>query len=284
VRRAATVVLATALVFAAVACGDDDAPEAEPTPVRDPQPTGVPTRVEERRLAGVASVVVRPRGSGRFPLLVFVHGAGAPPELYRPLLEDLADDGNVVVAPAMPGSVDQSSLQAALSLPFQPGRIRAVIDAVTTGDQRIRVVDGGRVAVLGHDLGAMAALATGFNTCCQDTRIDSVVSIAGRLGAFPGIFGAGNVPVLLVHGDADQIVPISGSAEALQQVGTSAYLLTVLGGDHVDYLGRRSNRYPTVLAAVEAFLEATVGGDPRGGLVDLRNAGSEPGVRLTSRA
>jgi pimeloyl-ACP methyl ester carboxylesterase len=184
----------------------------------------------------------------------------------------------------MPGSVYQSGFQAALSLPFQPGRVRAVIDAVTTGDQRIRVADGGRIAVLGHDLGAMAALATGFNTCCQVTRVDAVVSIAGRLGTFPGIFGTGNVPVLLVHGDADRVVPINGSSEALQQVGTSAYLLTVLGGDHIDYLGRRSDRYPIVLDAVDAFLDATIGGDPRGGLVDLRNAGSEPGVRLTTRA
>ncbi|HYF44763.1 MAG TPA: alpha/beta fold hydrolase, partial [Acidimicrobiales bacterium] len=271
------------LTMVAIACGDDDAPEADPQPAPDPQPPEVRTRVEERRFAGLDALLVRPVGSGRFPLLVFVHGAGAPPALYQPLLEDLARAGHVVVAPAVPGSVDRAGFQAALSLPFQPGRIRAVIDAVTRGNQRVRAADADHIAVIGHDLGAMAALATGFNTCCQDTRIDAVVSIAGRLGAFQGIFGNGNVPVLLVHGDADRTVPIGSSEDAMQQVGTTGYLLTVLGGDHVDYLGRRAERYPAVLATIEAFLDATVGGDPRGGLVDLRNAGSQPGVRLTSR-
>ncbi len=84
----------------------------------------------------------------------------------------------------------------------------------------------------------MTALAMGFNTCCVDRRVDAVVAIAGQLATFPGgAWGTGLVPVLLVHGRLDETVPYTGSGEALQGVGTSAYLLTVEQGDHGGYLG-----------------------------------------------
>ena len=115
-------------------------------------------------------------------------------------------------------------------------------------------------------------------------RVDAVVSIAGELAHFPGgRFGRGAVPLLLIHGEADDVVPFGGSGEALQELGTAAYLLAVDQGDHGTYLGRADGAYPAVLAAIVAFFEATIGGNPRDGLPDLAGAGSMPGVRLTAR-
>jgi pimeloyl-ACP methyl ester carboxylesterase len=217
--------------------------------------------------------------------VAFVHGAGAPPTYYEDLLRDVAMAGHVVVAPAMPGSVDRSDFTALLSLPFQPGRIRQVLSAVTDGPQAIGVVDPERIALMGHSLGAMASLAVGFNTCCQDRRVDAVVSVAGELAELPdGSWVEGTVPVLLVHGDQDGTVPPAGSDAAVREVGTSAYLLAVRGGDHGAYLGPTGDGYEAVRDALLAFLRATVGGEPAGGLADLRTAGDRPGVRLTSRA
>jgi fermentation-respiration switch protein FrsA (DUF1100 family) len=183
----------------------------------------------------------------------------------------------------MPGSVDHPDLSALASLPFQPGRLEQVVDAVTVGPQAIGAVDPERIVVVGHSLGGMAALAYSFNTCCADQRVDAVVSIAGQLGEFPGTWGSGSAPVLLVHGEADETVPFRGSGDALQQVGTSAYLLTVVGGDHSGYLRPEDPAYPAVLAAVLAFFVATIGDDAQGGLADLTTAGGMEGVRLTSR-
>ncbi len=273
------------LLLLAPACGDDGDERSTPSTVAVAD-QGLNVRTEERDLAGMPTLVVRPSDPGPFPLVVFVHGAGVGPQLYAPLLTELAEAGNVVVAPAMPGSVDRPGVGALYSLPFQPGRIRDVVSAVTAteGPQAIGAADPERVVVMGHDVGAMAVLATAFNSCCLDGRIDAVVALSGQLASFPGgSFIIGTAPLLLVHGDADAVVPFSGSGSALQEVGTSAYLLSVVDGDHSQYLAPDDDAHQGVVDAVLAFLTATVGGDPQGGLADLRTAGSSPGVRLTSR-
>lgn len=281
-----TAVLALGLGLLASACGGDDGSASDTTPppatIRPERPPSV--RAEDRTFATLPTLVVRPNGDGPFPLVVFVHGAGAPPVFYEGLLQDLAAAGNVVVAPAMPGSVDHSDMTALAALPFQPGRVEQVVDAVTSGPQRIAAADPERIVVLGHSLGGMTALATAFNSCCDDQRVDAVVAIAGQLATFPtGTWGDGTVPVLLVHGEDDETVPYRGSREALQQVGTSAYLVTVVDGDHGQYLGPEHDAYPAVVASIVSFFEATIGGDPQGGLADLRTAGSMDGVRLRAR-
>jgi dipeptidyl aminopeptidase/acylaminoacyl peptidase len=281
-RRALLHLVAIGLL--ASACGADAGGSADPRP----GPTslvdaGPSIRTEERTIATLDTLVVRPSGEGPYPLVVFVHGAGAAPRFYEDLLRDLAAAGVVVVAPAMPGSVDDAGFGALAALPFQPGRVGDVIDAVTAGPQAIRAVDPDRVVVMGHSLGGMTALAVGFNSCCVDGRVDAVVSIAGQLASFPGSYSSGTVPLLLIHGEADDTVPFAGSGAALQQLGTSAYLLTVIDGDHGAYLGPTDAAYPAVVASIVAFVEATIGGVPQAGLADLTTAGSMPGVRLTTR-
>ena len=285
-RRAVMVGAVLALVAVPVACsrGGDRSAEVEGTVVTVPEEDQRATRTSERTYAGLRTLVVRPTGPGSWPLVVFVHGAGAPPDLYAGLLEDLAAEGHVVVAPAMPGSVDDAGMAALFSLPFQPARISQVIDAVTGGPNAIRAVAPDRVAVVGHSLGAMAALATAYHSCCTDPRVDAVVSVAGRLASFPnGLYHAGSVPLLLVHGAADDVVAYAGSRQALNTVGTTAFLLTVEEGDHGSYLDPDDEAHPAVRDALVAFLRATAGGEPRAGFADLVAAGNGPGVRLGQR-
>ena len=282
-RRAAAVGTALLLAVVPVACGDDGEPE-RPEAVAPIADAETPTRSAIRAVAGLPTLVIQPRGGGPFPLVVFVHGAGAPPEFYADLLTDVAAEGHVVVAPAMPGSVDDAGLSGLSALPFQPGRVEQVIDAVSEGREAIPAADPERVVVAGHSLGAMTALATAFNTCCVDRRVDAVVSIAGQRATFPGgVWNTGLVPVLLVHGRLDDTIAYTGSGEALQALGTSAYLLAVEQGDHGGYLNGNNTAYPAVRNAVLAFLLSTVGGQPQAGLADLSTAGRSAGVSLTTR-
>ncbi|MET0738470.1 MAG: alpha/beta hydrolase [Acidimicrobiales bacterium] len=280
-RRATAVVVVSLLTLALAACGSGDDRDERLRAQPAVEEAGLPIRSEERTVAGMRTVVVRPRQHGPWPLVVWVHGPEAPPESYADLLDEIAAAGNVVAAPAMPGN---AGAEAVLALPFQPGRVRQVIDAVTTGPYAIAAADPEHIAVAGHSLGAMTALAAGFNSCCVDRRVDAVVAVAGGLATFPGgIYSSGAIPVLLVHGTRDGVAPYTGSGEALQQVGTSAYLLTVKRGDHDGYLRVDAAVHPAVRDAMVAFLHATIGGSPQAGLADLIHAGGRPGVRLTSR-
>jgi alpha-beta hydrolase superfamily lysophospholipase len=276
-RRAA---LVAGLLLAAAACGNDAGrPTAEPQPVEEPTPPAVDSDIRE--IAGLDVLVVRPVEHGPWPLVVFVHGAGAPPLFYADLLHDLAASGHVVLAPAMPGSVDDAGAGALLSLPFQPGRVRRLISAVTAGPERMASVDPDHIAIVGHSLGGMTALAVGYHTCCIDSRVDGIVSIAGEAAAFPGgQYSTAGPPLLLIHGERDPTVPYEGSVRALAFLGNPAYLLTVEDADHGSYLDPSAARYETVRDAIDAFLDATVGSSPGAGLADLHAAGNRPRVSL----
>ena len=287
-RRPAIAALALGLVVGACGGGAPDASDGGGSTTAAPTSTtaspGEEVETSEMTLAGLRTLVVRPEAAGTYPLVVFVHGAGAPPEFYADLLEPVAAAGHVVIAPAMPGSVDHSDFTAVASLPFQPGRMEQVLGAALDGDRALEGVDRTEVAAMGHSLGAMASLATAFNSCCLDRRIDAVVAFAGQLPEFPGgSWRLGSVPALLVHGEADDVVPYSGSAAAVDTVGVTTFLFTVEGGDHGSYLGADDPAFPAVRDGVLAFLDATIGGAPRAGLADLTTAADGDDVRLTHR-
>lgn len=93
-------------------------------------------------------------------------------------------------------------------------------------------VDPDRSAVGGTSAGAMIALGAGL-TADAGTRPCTIVSIAGDLD--PGWVGDAPPAVLLIHGDADQLVPYGSSADAqaaLQEKGGTAELVTIPGAGH----------------------------------------------------
>ena len=193
------------------------------------------------------TLILSPSGDGAvgrsFPLVVFAHGLGANPGRYKDLLKPFASAGYVVAAPKFPVSSRAAKSNAEVLVGLvseteQPADIRFVIDQMlmlsTPGAPMAGLIDPARVAVAGHSLGATTVLDLGFNECCTDPRVRAVVSISGiqnltRTGAF---FTRTPVPLLLIHGNEDPVVPYVGSRFAYEGAGSPKALLTIVGGDH----------------------------------------------------
>lgn len=93
-------------------------------------------------------------------------------------------------------------------------------------------VDPDRLAVGGTSAGAMIALGAGL-TAATGTRPCTIVSIAGDLD--PTWVGDRPPATLLIHGDADQLVPYDNSVDAraaLVEKGGTAELVTISGAGH----------------------------------------------------
>lgn len=89
----------------------------------------------------------------------------------------------------------------------------AHLDAFLDAEQARLGLAAGGVALMGFSQGAMTALFAGLRRAAPPAAI---LAYAGRLigpQALPAEI-RGRPPVLLVHGDADDIVPIEGSQEA----------------------------------------------------------------------
>lgn len=93
-------------------------------------------------------------------------------------------------------------------------------------------VDPDRLAVGGTSAGAMIALGAGL-TAGTGSRPCAIVSIAGDLD--PTWVGDRPPATLLMHGDADQLVPYDNSVNArtvLIEQGGTAELVTIPGAGH----------------------------------------------------
>jgi hypothetical protein len=126
--------------------------------------------------------------------------------------------------------------------------------------------------------------AAGFaaNSCCADPRVAAAVILSGAIGRFPGSwFTTAAPPVLVLHGDSDEVNPLSSSEGVYATARAPKLFAVVSGGTHIGAFEDDSRR-PAVVALVTDFLRAHVLGD---GAAASRLAGdaSVPGV-LTLRA
>ncbi|MGH9277811.1 MAG: alpha/beta hydrolase family protein [Acidimicrobiales bacterium] len=304
--------LATAAVVGCtllVACGGSSGP-AQPVaaPDRHPvtmrwetfvdatRPTDAVDDTADKSDRTFETEIVAPEGTGGpFPLIVFSHGNGvSSPVRYDALFRAWAGAGYVIAAPKFPLS-STSMLGAAGDVVNQPADVSFLITEMTRRNPGL--VDGNRVAVAGHSLGAMTSLAVGYNRCCIDNRVKAVVSLAGSLiMAFPEDrwFPGGQTPLLVVHGDDDKVVRIEGGQKAFDNAPPPKAMLTVIGGDHGRPYGgglattenpERLGADPQgdtrlVNATVVGFLDQYVRDDPASFTKVRRALDSEIDVRL----
>ena len=186
-----------------------------------------------------ASPGAPPAPGGPFPLVVFSHGSGvSSPARYELLFNAWAAAGYVIAAPKYPLS-STSLPNASGDAVNQPADVSFLIsEMVRLGVDRTSpyagLVDGERVAVAGHSLGAVTTLGVAFNGCCLDRRIDAGIVMAGGEAFFPAEqwFGTIRTPILVVHGDDDRIVRIADGQKVFADASPPKVMLTLFGGDH----------------------------------------------------
>ncbi len=212
----------------------------------------------------------RPAGKGRAPVLVFLHGGGwargERPKSWTGFRR-FVEAGYAVVSV-------QYRLSGTAKAPAAVQDARCAMAWVAREADRYRL-DPGRVVVMGSSAGAHLALLAGMMgtkadidvpACGPVPRAAAIVDFYGPSDLRPESLGAwrspsitkwigegpdasalaarmspltlvhkGQPPVFIVHGDADDVVPIQSSKllkEALDQAGVPSEFHVVPGGGH----------------------------------------------------
>jgi predicted dienelactone hydrolase len=181
---------------------------------------------------------------GPFPLIVFAHGLDSDAIIYFPLIEEWVKAGFVVVAPTFPlSNIYAPGGDTAKDLVNQPGDMSFVLTQVlklsaAKGNLLSGMIDPRRIAGVGHSLGAMTVLAWAENTCCEDHRIDAAVIIDGTESTFGDgrFFDGRTVPILVLHGTADQTIPYANGEKIYNDATTPKYMISLIGAPHVSFL------------------------------------------------
>lgn len=218
---------------------------------------------------------------GPFPLFVWAHGLDATVDYFDPLLRAWAARGYVVAAPTFPLTHrDAAGGTVFGDVVNQPADVSYILDRLTaedgpSGTLHPALVDPTRIAVGGHSLGAVTSLALGGSPCCADDRIDAVVSVDGEPPPMPGGSGVVAVPLLLIHGTADDTFPLDRSRTVLSAATGHRYLIVIQGAPHTPF--RIEGPNAVIASTVGDFLDVELKGRPDWLEQFLRNA-VVPGV------
>jgi dienelactone hydrolase len=197
-----------------------------------------------------------PTGAGPFPLVVFVHGYDKGPSDYARFCSALASSGYVVAGPSFP--LEDPARGFPLDRSHLADEAGDVSFVITSLEQRAAALDlvPGAVAVVGHSDGADVALLVAYGAGTADSRVDAVVADApDPMAADPA---PSSVPLLLVQGTDDPVVPYSSSQTVYGQVDAPVVYLSLVGADHLGPIMGGTPWTPVLDEGVARFLDATV--------------------------
>jgi len=99
--------------------------------------------------AGVDGLTLHYLTAGRGPAIILLHGYTQTSRMWRPIIPQLAEKGNTVIAPDLPGIGDSDIPAQGLDMKSAAVRIHALVKSL--GIEKARVA--------GHDIGLMVAYA-----------------------------------------------------------------------------------------------------------------------------
>lgn len=226
---------------------------------------------------------------GPYPLILFSHGALANDAVYTADAKRWASAGYVVALPNYPSSNSDAAggvtLSSAVSdVKNQPADASFVIDQVLKVGRRGSspldgVIDPKRIGAAGHSLGGITTYGLVYSDCCSDPRVKAAIAMSGIAGLVDDTYFQGkNPPLLILHGDADPLVPYGAGVTAYEQARAPKFLLTFLGAGHVTpFIGGDDPQANALYAATTDFWDRYLKGD-RNALERLREDADVPGA------
>lgn len=224
-------------------------------------------------------------GSKPVPLLILAHGFGGLPEKFDAFARAVAAAGVIVAAPAFP--LTNANAPGGHERGFgdfvnQPGDVKFVVDrlleaSADPADPLFSRIVAQRIALLGHSLGGLTALAATRKNCCRDARITAVILVAPLAGFFLDRFGSDPIssgpPTLLLHGLADMVLSFDGSLLLYEQMHEPKALIGLMATGHSEALESQVAPAPPPRRAAEVatitFLDAVFSGRLSGFLTVL---------------
>lgn len=229
---------------------------------------GTPARgdneASDRRVLETTMYV--PVGRPKAPLIVFAIGFNASAETYDTFVREIAAGGYMVAVPEFPMATSTLPGKASQAdLPNQPADVKFVITQLLEASKRtgafFNAIDANRIGVVGQSDGGNTVSAIGLNSCCLDSRVKAVVSLAGEKAFMPTTWvNTGTLPYLAIHGTADTITPYARSEELYAAAGSPKFLASIAGADHLGPVTDNSVR-PAVVKLTLDFLEFYVNAD-----------------------
>ncbi len=149
--------------------------------------------------------VFTPAQTGRFPVVCALHGSGGLGSAgHLEFAQLLANQGYCVFVPHYFESTGTHWADNATIWREFPTWMQTISDGLDLAETNEKA-DGSRIGLVGFSLGAYLALSIGS----QQKRVKAVVDF---FGGMPDHFAErlnGMPPVLILHGEADNVVPVS---------------------------------------------------------------------------
>ena len=199
-------------------------------------------------MTGLVATKDAPAATGPFPLIIHSHGFMDSRQGENYLARHLASHGYLVAAPDYPLSNSAAPGGATvLDLPNQPGDVSFIIDSLLADPTWSKAVDSAHIGISGLSLGGLTTLLSAFHPRLRDTRVKAALALAPVSCMLTAPFFAQSVPVMLVQGDRDMILPIADNTERIFPLAKDPRELVVLKtGSHTGFSGFASLFDPTM--------------------------------------
>lgn len=184
-----------------------------------------------------------------FPLVVALHGLGANEDsMLSPLykIPPLADQHGFIVVAPLGYRVDGGYGAFTGSRRGQLSE-QDVMEVVKLVRQQYKI-DDGRIYLVGHSMGGIGTWALG----AKYPELWAALAPISGTGSPATVEKMRAIPEIVVHGDADDIVPVNGSramVAEMKKLGVEVKYLEVPGGNHINVAGPN-------MAAIFDFFDA----------------------------